>query len=504
VSTIRKCVRRLGLVLFSATLASAHVGDAAAKDRFIVNLVNEPATLDPHQQWNPDSYFVYRNIFDNLLTRDDAGEIAPQIATAWQQASPTEVTFDIRTDVVFHDGKPLTAEDVVYSVKRITDKAFASPQLGQFDKIVGAEAVGANKVKLTTNGPYPALLAQLVKLSIVPKHVASAKTSAEFNAAPVGSGPYKFVKWDRGSEVVVEASGAYWGTKGPFKTVVFKSVPDAATRLANLQAGAADLVVTLDNDLSQQLKSSGRAKVLSINTERVAYFAMNSTRAPLDNIELRRAIGYAIDRETIVEGLMGGYPKIVDQLLSPAHFGWKDGIKGFSYDPEKARKIIAGLGDAAKVEMILATSPVFDQRLVQALQHMLTDVGLKVSIDTKDMATWLKDQQTTNDKAPMLSFSRWSCACQDADGIMYPLLHSSSSWSRFNDRQLDALLDKARGELDAKARAAIYAEINTLALEKAAILPLYQAEIIYGAAHKLNWQPTANESLFINRMSWTE
>lgn len=502
--SLTQTARRLAPLLLSVGLLMAGTASSTAKELLTINLVNEPATLDPHQQWNPDSYYVYRNIFDNMLTRDNAGEITPQIATSWDQVSDTEIVFDLRDDVVFHDGEKLTAADVVYTVERITNPDFASPQLGQFNKIIKAEALEGNKVKLTTDGPYPALLAQLVKLSIVPEHVASTMSGEEFNAAPVGSGPYKFVKWDRGVEVVVEKNDAYWGDKGSFETVVFKGVPDASTRIANLQAGTADLVVTLNADLAQQLDASGRGKVLNVNTERVAYFAMNSTLPPLDNVELRRAIGYAIDREAIVEGLLGGFPKVVDQMLSPAHFGWKDGITGFAYDPEKAKEIIAGLGDAAKAEMKLATSPVFDQRVVQAIQQMLTEVGLNASIETVDMATWLKDQQTPNDQAPMLTFSRWSCACQDPDGIMYPLLHSSSSWSRFADPEIDAMLDEARGELDLEKRAGLYAKINEAALEKAAILPLYQAAILYGASEKLEWQPTSNESMFLNRMGWSE
>ena len=476
---------------------------ATAKDRLVVDLVNEPATLHPHQQWNPDSYYVYRNIFDNMVTRDDAGEIVPQIATEWERVSDTEMVFTIRDDVAFHDGEPLTPEDVVFTVERITDPEFGSPQLGQFNKITGAEVTGENEVTLTTDGAYPALLAQLVKLSIVPEHVASTMSSAEFNEAPVGSGPYVFEEWDRGVAVTVSKNENYWGDEGPFETVVFRGVPDASTRVADLQSGNADLVVTLNTDLAMQLESSGRGKVLTVNTERVAYFPMNASKPPLDQVDLRRAIGHAIDRQAIVDGLLGGYPQVVDQMLSPAHFGWAEDIEGFGYDPEKARELIADV-EGADTEMELATSPVYDQRVVQAIQQMLTDVGLNVSIESTDMATWLQDQQSSQDQAPMLTFSRWSCACQDPDGIMYPLLHSSSNWSRVNDPEIDALLDEARSELDQEKRADLYAQVNRLALEGAHILPLYQAAIIYGAAEELEWQPTSNESLFLNRMSWSE
>src|SRR3954463_4269439 len=105
-------------------------GALLAKEKLTVDLVNEPSSLDPQVQWNPDSYYVYRNIFDNLVTRDDKGDIVPQVATAWKQISDTEIEFDLRGDITFHDGSKLSADDVVYSIKRITDPKFGSPQLG--------------------------------------------------------------------------------------------------------------------------------------------------------------------------------------------------------------------------------------------------------------------------------------------------------------------------------------------------------------------------------------
>lgn len=493
-------VAAMGVVLALGAMS----GQAQAKDQIVIDLVNEPATLDPQLQWNPDSYYVYRNIFDNIVTRDNAGEIVPQIATSWKYLSDTEIEFTIRGDVKFHDGTPLTPEDVVYSVKRITDPAFGSPQLGQFNKIIKAEVTGPHTVKLTTDGPYPALLAQLVKLSVVPKHVVEKVGKDAFNTHPVGSGPYKFESWQRGVQVVLTRNDDYWGKKGPFKTVVFKGVPDAATRVANLLSGTADLVVTLNSDLAQQIKNSGRAKVMTVQTERVAYFALNSSKPPLNDVRVRKAIAYAIDKQGIIDGILGGYPKAVGQLVSPAHFGWVDGIKGIPYDPAKAKELIKEVGAAAKTPMDLATSPVFDQRVVQAIQQMLTDVGLNVKIEMSDMATWLQAQQKKSGVAPMLTFSRWSCACQDADGIMFPLLDSKSAWSRVNDPKVDKLLTEARSELDKTKRRNLYGEVSKIVNKDVDIIPLYQAAIIYGGSKHLQWTPTPNESMFLNRMGWTE
>src|SRR5690606_2611980 len=215
-----------------------------------------------------------------------------------------EIVFKIRNDVTFHDGEKLTAEDVAFSVQRIIDPAFASPQLGQFNKIVSAEVTGDNQVTLKTDGAYPVLLAQLVKLSIVPKHVVEEVGDDAFNANPVGSGPYKFGAWQRGVSVRLVRNDDYWGDKGEFPEAEFRAVPDAATRIANLQAGETDLAVTIDSDLAAQLEGSANAKPLSVLTERIGYLKLNPARAPFDDRRVRQAVAQAIDKEGIVEGIL--------------------------------------------------------------------------------------------------------------------------------------------------------------------------------------------------------
>ncbi|TNM63861.1 ABC transporter substrate-binding protein [Aliirhizobium smilacinae] len=499
-------LRRItSVLLLAATLGSATFlgGTASAKDLFVVDLVNEPSSLDPQKQWNPDSYYVYRNVFDNLITRNDDGKIAPQIATSWDYKSPSEVVFKLRSDVKFHDGEKLTAEDVAFSVTRIIDPAFKSPQISQFNKIKSAAVTGENEVTITTDGPYPVLLAQLVKLSIVPKHAVEKAGDDAFNAAPVGSGPYKFDRWDRGSLVALARNADYWGDKGPFEKVEFRAVPDAATRLADLQAGNADLIVTLDSDQAKQLESSASAKVLSALTERIAYLKLNPTLPPLDNAKVRQAVAMAIDKQGIVEGLLGGFDKPASQMANDTYFGYVPDIKNVAFDPEAAKKIVEETG-AGKTKLSFATSPVFDQRIVQALAQMLSDVGFTVEIQLTDMAAYLKRAQSEPAQQANLAFGRWSCACQDVDGVLFPLLHSSSSWSSLRDPKIDALLVQARNTLDDKERQQAYNGVAKFVADDVPMVPLYEAAVLYGGAKNLQWQPTANESMFLNRMSWND
>jgi peptide/nickel transport system substrate-binding protein len=189
-------------------------------------------------------------------------------------------------------------------------------------------------------------------------------------------------------------------------------------------------------------------------------------------------------------------------MLTPVHVGWVEGIEAPTYDPAKAKELVAKAGDAAKAPFELATAPVFDQRVVQAVQQMLTDVGLDVKINMSDVASYLKLAQSGPGTIPSLSYGRWSCACQDADGVLFPLLHSSSGWSAYRNPEADKALEAARETLDEKKRLDAYRKVHEAVAKDVPLVPLYQSAIIYGAASALQWTPTPNESMFLNRMDW--
>jgi peptide/nickel transport system substrate-binding protein len=496
-------MKRLFVSLATA-LALALAAPAHAKDLLVIDNVQEPSSLDPHLQWNPDSYSVYRNIYDNLVTRNAAGEIVGQVATGWEAISDTEVVFTLRDDIRFHDGSALTADDVVFSVKRITDPAFKSPQLGQFSSIVAAEAMGPTRVKLTTSGAYPVLLAQLVKLSIVSKAHTEAVGNEALNLTPMGSGPYRFVEWRKGVKVVLEANADYWGGTPPFPRVEFLAVPDKATRIADLRTGKADLIVGLNPDDAMQLQGVAGVEIRSALTERVGYLLLDTQEGPLTDIRVRRAIAHALDRQLIADALLGGYAQVVNQFLSPAHFGYVEGLDWYEYDPEKARALLAEAGHAGGLEIELITAPPFDQRINQAIQQQLGDVGITLTISMSDMATFLQRRRADPEGFGDTVFGRWSCACQDADGVLHANLHSGSVWSKYANPEMDALLDAARSTLDPAKRLEAYTAVHAMVRDQVPLVPFYQDAAIYAANAKLTWQPTANESLFIMDMAWEE
>ncbi len=198
-------LKRLAIAatLVAACLPAAAV-NAQQRESITIDLPNDAATLDPHLQWDTDSYSIYRNIFDKPRDPRQRGQDRAPGRRELETDRRHDIEFTIRKGIKFHDGSSLTAEDVAFSIRRIIDPAFRSPQLSQFDQIASAEHAG-DKVLVKTKAPYPALMAQLVKLSIVPKAVVERMGAQAFNQAPVGSGPYKLKSAQRGVATVMEA-----------------------------------------------------------------------------------------------------------------------------------------------------------------------------------------------------------------------------------------------------------------------------------------------------------
>jgi peptide/nickel transport system substrate-binding protein len=492
---------RLSALLIALGLSLAPAAAQAPKDALTVDQSGDAATLDPHLQWDGDSYSIYRNIFDNLVTRDSTGTIVPQVATAWRNLDDTTIEFDIHEGISFQDGTKLTPEDVVFSIRRIISPGLMSPQLSQFDQIASAEVVGPNKVVVKTKTPYPVLLAQLVKLSVVPKAYVEKVGDQRFNLEPMGSGPYRLKSWQKGVQTVLEANENYWRGKPPFSTVVFRVVPDVSTRLADLQTSKADIVRTLSPDEALTVKKDPKLQVFAGPTERIGYLFVNAQSGPTTDIRVRRAIAHAIDRSVLIEALLQGFGNPVDVVLTPANFGFTPDVKGYEYDPVKAKALLKeARAEGAVLSFLL--SPSYDRRIAEAIQQMLGEVGLKVEISMLDHPTFLRRRQGRPDEAGSLSLGRWSCACQDADGVIFPLFRSGTVWAKYANEAFDREVDAARRVLDEGQRLKHYKAAFEILREDLPSIGLYQDFAIYGARKELKWTPTANEAFFIMDMKW--
>jgi peptide/nickel transport system substrate-binding protein len=472
---------------------------AAAPKGLVVDLPGEPATLDPGLQYDSTTYGVYRNIYDTFLARDPkSGEITERLAKSWKNISPTEWEFTLQSNIKFHNGDPFTADDVKFSIDRILAPELKSPQFQNFSSIKEVKAVDAGTVRVITKDPYPVLLAQLVNLSIVPAKYTKEKGSAGLSAAPVGTGAYKFEEWTRGQNVTLKANQEYWRGKPHYPSVKFRSVPEPSTRVSDLLAGTADLITTINTDSIIQVEGNANVKVLSVGTERVAYLGFNPMGlGPTAKKEVRQAIAYAINPKEMVDALLGGKASLVTGLLTSLHVGYDATLPSTTYDPAKAKALLAAAGYGSGVEVIFLTSPAYDQRIVQAIQGQLSKVGITVKIQSTDQPTFLKKIQGPVKDWGDIRFGSWSCSCLDADGVIYPLFRTGSIWSSYTSPAFDTAVDQARTTLDPAKRKEYYSQAGKILKEDVPGLGLWQVQALYGARKDLQWTPTVDEQLQI-------
>jgi peptide/nickel transport system substrate-binding protein len=216
---------------------------------------------------------------------------------------------------------------------------------------------------------------------------------------------------------------------------------------------------------------------------------------------VRRAIAMAIDRDTILATLFAGYAKPVDMMLAPVSFGYTPEVKGWPYDPARARALVKE-ANAVGAQLVFLTSPFYDRRLVEAIQQMLQDVGFKVEIRPLDNASYLRARQGTPQDAGSIAPGRWSCACQDADGTIFPLFRTGGLWAKYSNPEFDKLVDAARSTLDEPRRLDLYRSAFAILREDVPVVPLFQDAAIYGARKELRWRPTPDEAFQLIDMSW--
>lgn len=505
---LRFCAAALAAVGLAGGLAACSTsgspsGNAASGTAggptLTVDLSSYPASLDPGLQYDTESYSVYRNIFDQLLHRNPSTEqVVPWLATSWKQDNTTTWTFNIRKGVKFSDGEPLTAADAAFSIERILDPSFASQQEANFSAIASATGSG-NTLTIRTKYPSPTLLTYLTTLSVVPEAYVKKVGNAAFNLHPVGSGPYEFVSSIPGSQVTVKRNPDYWGPEPQIASVVFRAVPDIATRVADLQSGQAQLADSMTPDSVAQLKSAN-LQALSTPTERVSYLAFNTIHGgPTDNVTVRKAISEAINYSALTDDLEKGYASPVNSVLTPLNFGYPKNLPNYTYDPAQAKQLIKQAGAAGQT-VVMATSPTYNATIVQAIQADIQAVGLNVKIESTDQATYLEKVQSPSHNWGSIRFGQWSCSCLDADGVAYPLFHTGTIWSSYSNPAFDQLVEKARETLNPATRISLYAQAYGILAQQVPGIGLFQIDAIYGASPKLQWKPDAQQDFFVADM----
>jgi peptide/nickel transport system substrate-binding protein len=484
---------RLGGLGLAAMMALASFG--AAADEITIVLGSEPTTLDPHAADDGGEKQVNDNVFQTLMVRDAEGNLAPGIAAAAPvQIDPTTWEFRLKPGLRFHNGEPLDAAAVKFSVERMIDPALNSEQLSYYATLSGAEAVDATTVRILTSGPDPILPARMYYFMIVPPQASQAP---DFAANPVGSGPYRFVRWDRGNEIVLEADPD-WPEPLDVQRVTYRFIEESGTRMAALMAGEVDLITNLLPEFMGQVPAAASMRGLEHPT-----VILDATGGITADRRVRQALNYAIDKEALAAALFEGQATVeAGQLLGPTYFGFDEQTAAYPYDPERAKALLAEAGAAGGTITLVGTSGRWlkDREVVEVVAGFWSAVGLTVDVQIYEFGEYLNrlfDKQNRADAIFVVSGNE----LLDADRSFSAYYAPSGFGSSNTFAELEDWITAARTETDPAARKALYNRAVRFAHDEAILAFLLNINNIWGMSERLTWQPRVDAKMFVSTMT---
>src|SRR5438128_8334010 len=451
----------------------------------VVGLVAEPVNLDPAQVTDLNSNRVGRRIVETLATfPDESTQIVPGLAESWTVSKDgLRYTFKLRKRITFHDGTPFTAEAVKFLIERQIDPEHPFNKLGKypfanynFGNVKAVEVVDPSTVEFVLKEPRASFLAILTAAAAsIVSPTAVKKFGADYALQPVGTGPFKYVSWDRGQRVVLEKNPSYWRYPVKLDRVIYRPIVEDQARLTELLTGSLDLIVGVPPDFVGQLESNPKLTLLKQVGAHVWYLAFNNEKKPYTDKRVRQALNYAVDKDAIARDVLKGTGAVSKGPVLPGTWGDEARLKPFPYDPERAKKLLAEAGYPAGFSTTLwvpesgsgMQSPV---AMSTVIQSNLKAVGVNVALQTMEWGAFLAKLRTKEQDEAALA---WMAGAEDPDLVMYPLLHSSQ-WTPngpnralYKNDKYDELLHQARLTTDQKKRGELYREAQRILVDDA-------------------------------------
>lgn len=460
----------------------------------------DPTTMDPQDQRETPTVNVLRHFYDPLLERDpdEPSEFSPVLATSWKQVDPTTWEFTLREGVEFSGAESFDAETAVYNVERVSGllEGQEPPLLSyQFESIKDAQAVDATTLRITTKYPDPLFLGRMASLMMVPNGAAK-----ELASKPNGTGPYELVRWNRNNEVVMKAKPRYFLGAPKVTDVVFKTMPDASARLAAIQTGDVDIITNVPPDNIADVESGGNATVQSVPSARVASIWLNTLDSePLKSKQVRQALNYAIDKQSIIENVMSGYATAVATFAPDYFVGHSDDLEPYAFDQDKARELLADAGhpDGFSMKLMVPRGRyLLGEEVVQALADQLGDVGVDVSIQAVEFGVFAKATQER--KIPEAFYAAWGNAFFDSlDELQVAVLSGTKGFSWYSNKQVDAQINAAAQAADSDTHEQALHGAERLIYEDPPFIYLFAYKDIYGVSNDLPWKPRSDEQIYL-------
>jgi peptide/nickel transport system substrate-binding protein len=504
------------LVVLVALLLAPALAWAAPAGTVIIAQGVDPTTLDIMNQQETPASVVGGHIFDGLVERDQNLKIIPALATELPKLlGPTVWEVKLRKGVKFHNGEEFNAESAKFSLERVKTPALrASSNFRPIDRV---EIVDPYTIRVHTSKPWPTFISIMTfaQAAMYPPKAYAGKDSAFISKNPIGTGPYKFSRWSKDEEIVLEAYEQYWRGAPKIKTVVFKPIPDDAVRVAALQNGEVDVAVNIPPHLAKIIANHPKvflSTAPSIRTIQLMfvtheYDAQHKLIGPYKGVtadkRVRQAIMYAVDADEIIKTVLDGKAIRVATMLTPLHFGYDASLKPVKQDLAKTKKLLAEAGYGGGMELTL-NSPqgryVRDKEVAEAVAGQLTKAGIKTTLRTYEFVNYLNNLVYPHKPGPVWLIG-WGTPTLDAETVYGPLFRSGSNLSNYHNPDFDGMVDQAQTMMDEKKRLEIYHRINKLWIEEAAAVPLYQQLDLYGANRRLTWKARSDERIKAYDMS---
>lgn len=506
----------LGATLLVLLLGFQSIGGkTASDDGVVVALDTEIQDLDPYTDNHKADAIIDWLVHDQLFFRDPKTlRPVPNLAESLKPIDDVTWELKLRPNIRFHNGEPINATAVKFSIERILQLDLKSSYRSIFGWVKEVELTNHLTLRLHAHRPVPSLPEVLTRVHVLPPGYLKAVGDERFSNAPVGAGPYRVVSWNKGGALVLKANDEYWG--GPkgrpaIRTITFYVNPDPADRIGKLLAGAVHIARGLTAEQAMLLDHSGIARVSAKPTPRVVFLQMDgdgrASKTPLTERRVRRAINFAIPVDEMVETVLRKFAVRVPAGLTPLHFGYDSAIQPRPFDLQKARTLLGEAGYSDGFELPLNFSPPVipgAERLSAIIMESLGKVGIKVRIrrftDPHEFYANLRQG-----KLEGLTLLAWgSGASFDADTIYYPFFRTGQPQAYNTSPDLDKLVDDGRTTVDPEKRKAIYSALQKMIVEQAYWVSLYGQYTIEGVNRKLDYAASSDELMHMFSATWKE
>jgi len=478
--------------LATAAVLSAHCRrPAPLPERPLrIALAGGAFTLDPHAG-ELLTLSVLRNLYDALTAFDAGNRVGPALAESWE--NPDELTwiFHLRRGVSFHDGRELTARDVLFSFERA--RRAPTSEIGAY--LVAIEKVLAldpHTVEIVTRRPDPILLNKIAFVLVVPAG------SPPAIARPVGTGPYRLAAHEPGKRLALRAFDRYWRGPPPERAVELLPIPDPDARIEGLLDGDLDVVEEPRfADLARIRASRGCRIARQARSLGVTYLLLRGDRQPLDDPRTRRALSLALDRGELARTVLHGEGVPLGQMVTGNVFGFAPDIRPPAASTATARALLAAAGHAGGIDLELQLRP-GKRPEVDALARQLLGAGIRVHARERPIEAFSDDAD--------VSFASWFCLSGDASDFFDAMAHSPAAESgygagnfvHYRNRQLDALIEGSESTLDLLARRTQLEHAMHVLMDDFMFIPLYSAPLLYGTRDTVDWQPRSDALILVD------